>query len=166
MDEITQRREGDRTSARSTDRSRARSQRAFNRFVRGVLGSPAHRLMSGRLMVIEVAGRRSGTLYAVPTAYAEHDGQVLAASAGRWVRNLAPDRPVVLVHRGRRRTVVAEVANTRERAWEIASALLPPNPILRRNMVVRLGPDGLPDEDQFDAAFRRGVRFLAFRPGD
>ena len=67
-----------------TDRSRQRSQRNVNRFARLVLGSPLHRMMSGKLMIIEVIGRRTGTLYAVPTAYAEHDGQVLAASAGTW----------------------------------------------------------------------------------
>lgn len=148
------------------DRSRKGSQRAFNRFTRAVLGSPMHRMMSGRLMIIEVTGRRTGTVYAVPTAYAEQDGQVLAASPGSWVRNISADRPVVLVHRGRRRSAAAEVADTRERAWEIASALLPPNPILRRNMGVGLGSDGLPDPDQFEVARLRGVRFLAFRPAD
>lgn len=146
------------------DNSRSRWQRGFNRFTRLALASPAHRLMSSRLVVIEVVGRRSGNRYAVPTAYAEHDGHVLAASAGTWVRNLSPEQPVVLVHRGRRRAAVPEVATDRERAREIAAALLPPNPVLRRYMEVQLGQDGLPDPAQLDAARDRGWAFLSFRP--
>lgn len=150
--------------AKVTDRSRKRSQRGINRFARFVLGSPVHRMMSGKLMIIEVIGRRTGTLYAVPTAYADHDGQVLAASAGTWLRNIAADRPVVVVHRGRRRMMRPEVAVERERALEIATWLLPGNPVLRSNMGVQLGPDGRPDQEQFDAARAQGVTFLAFHP--
>jgi hypothetical protein len=160
MDELTQ----DRAPVGRTDRSRKRSQRAFNAVARAVLSSPAHRLMSGGLMVVEVVGRKTGTLYAIPVAFADHDGQVLAASGGTWVRNLARERPAVLVHHGRRSVVLPEIASDRDRALEIAAVLLPPNPILRRNVGVQLGDDGKPVPGQVDAALERGVRFLAFHP--
>lgn len=146
------------------DNSRQRSQRVFNRFVRWVLASPVHWVMSGKLILIEVTGRRTGARYCVPTAYAERGDQVLAASAGTWVRNLSPERPVVLVHRGRRRPMVPEIATDAEQARQVAADLLPGNSILQRNMGVALGGDGRPDRAQFDAARDRGWVYVAFRP--
>lgn len=146
------------------DNSRDRSQRAFNRVVRWVLASPVHWVMSGKLIIIEVTGRRTGTRYPVPTAYAERGEQVLAASAGTWVRNLSPERPVVLVHRGRRRPMVPEIATDADQALQLAADLLPGNPILQRNMGVALGDDARPDRAQFDAARDRGWVYFAFTP--
>lgn len=146
------------------DNSRSRWQRSFNRFVRWLLGSPVHWMMSGKLMVVEVVGRRTGARYSVPTAYADRGDQVLAASPGSWVRNLAPDRPVVLVHRGRRRTMVPRIVTDREAAGQVAADLFPGNPVLRRNMQVSLGRDGQVDHDQLAAALQRGVRLITFSP--
>ena len=146
------------------DNSRERSQRIFNRVVRWVLGSPVHWVMSGKLMVIEVIGRRTGARYAIPTAYAERGDQVLAASAGTWVRNLSPDRPVVLVHRGRRRVMVPEIVTGAEQALHLATDLLQGNPVLQGNMGVRLGGDGRPDRARFMAARDQGWSYFAFHP--
>lgn len=146
------------------DNSRDRSQRTFNRIVRSVLASPVHWVMSGKLIVIEVVGRRTGTRYAVPTAYAERGDQVLAASAGTWVRNLSPERPVVLVHRGRRRPMLPKIATDPDQALQLAADLLPGNPILQQNMGVALGEDGRPHRAQFEAAREKGWVYFAFTP--
>ena len=147
------------------DNSRSRWQRSFNRFVRWLLGSPVHWVMSGKLMVVEVVGRRTGARYSVPTAYADRGDQVLAASSGTWVRNLAPDRPVVLVHRGRRRTRVPRIVTDREAAGQVAADLFPGNPVLRRNMQVPLDREGRVDAERLDRALRRGMRLITFSPG-
>ena len=146
------------------DNSRDRSQRIFNSVVRWVLGSPVHRVMSGKLIIIEVIGRRTGTRYAVPTAYAERGDQVLVASAGTWVRNLSPDHSVVLVHRGRRRVMIPEIVTDAEQSLQLAADLLQGNPILRGNMGVQLGGDGRPDRAQFMAARDRGWSYFVFHP--
>ena len=146
------------------DNSRDRSQRIFNSVVRWVLGSPVHRVMSGKLIIIEVIGRRTGTRYAVPTAYAERGDQVLVASAGTWVRNLSPDRSVVLVHRGRRRVMTPEIVTDADHAEQLATQLLAGNRILQGNMDVALGGDGRPDRAQFDAARARGWVYITFHP--
>jgi hypothetical protein len=141
-------------------------QRLINRIIRALLHSPLHGLMSRKLTLLYVTGRKSGARYAVPIAYADHAGQVLVASAGSWVRNLRGDRPVELRHHGRTILAAAEVAADSDRAYEIALALLPPNPILRNFMDVGLDHDGRPKQDEFDAALDRGVRFIALRPID
>jgi hypothetical protein len=144
----------------------ARGQRAVNRFVRTLLHSPLHGLMSGRLTLLYVTGRKSGTRYAVPTAYTDHAGQVLLSSAGSWVRNLRGGGQVELQHHGRRIIATAEIAPDRARAYEIAEALLPPNPILRNFVQVGLDDEGRPAQDEFDAALARGVKFIALHPVD
>ncbi len=146
------------------DNSRSRRQRWVNRLVRRVLGSPLHRLMSGKIMIVEVLGRRTGNRYAVPTAFADSGEQVLAASPGTWVRNLSPDRPVVLVHRGRRRVMVPRLVTDREPAQRVAADLFPGNPVLRRNMQVALTRDGAVDAKSLDAAMQRGMRLITFSP--
>ncbi|HIZ36969.1 MAG TPA: nitroreductase family deazaflavin-dependent oxidoreductase [Candidatus Ruania gallistercoris] len=146
------------------DNSRSRSQRMFNCVVRRLLTSPVHGLMSGKLIVIEVTGRRTGTRYSVPTAYAERGEQVLVGSAGTWVRNLSPERPVVLVHRGRRRSMVPEVVTDAGQVVQLVADLLPGNSILQRNMGVTLGADGSPDRAQLAAARARGWVYATFAP--
>jgi hypothetical protein len=66
--------------------------RAGNPFVRLVLRSPLHPLLSGRLTVITVTGRRSGRRYTFPVGY-ERDGDAVTITVGwpqrkRWWRNL------------------------------------------------------------------------------
>lgn len=143
-----------------------RGRRAFNRFVRALLHSPLHGLMSRRLTLLYVTGRSTGTRYAVPTAYTDHGNQVLLASAGRWVRNLRGGATVELRHHGRRLQATAELAADRERAYEIALALLPPNPVLRNFVQVGLDDDRRPKQDEFDAARARGVEFIALHRVD
>ncbi len=139
-------------------------QRMFNTIIRAVLRSPLHGLMSRRLTLLYVTGRKTGARYAVPTAYTEHEGQVLLASAGRWVGNLRGGGPLELQHLGRLLHATAELAADRDRAYEIALALLPPNPILRNFVQVGLDDDGRPKQDEFDAARERGVEFIALHP--
>lgn len=153
------------TRPRIRDNSTGR-QLFFNRLSRAILNSPLHRLMSGKLTVLYVTGRKSGAVYAVPTAYVDHDGQILLVSDGSWVRNLRGGAPVEVQHHGRRFTTRPELAADRERAWEIAVALLPPNPILRRSQRIDLDGAGLPRQDQFDAARERGAIFIALHPLD
>ncbi|MDX6580957.1 MAG: hypothetical protein QOI10_141 [Solirubrobacterales bacterium] len=68
----------------------------FNRTANPALGailrSPAHRLLSGKLALITVTGRVSGTEYTFPVLY-ERDGETVRIEVGwperkRWWRNL------------------------------------------------------------------------------
>lgn len=65
---------------------------AANPFVRLVLESPFHRLMSGALIVLEVQGRKSGRQFRFPVMYARSADEVIVvaawASKKRWWKNL------------------------------------------------------------------------------
>jgi hypothetical protein len=80
--------------------------RSGNRLVAGLLRSPLHALVSGRLMLITVTGRRSGREHTLPVIY-ERSGDVLNvpvmwAERKLWWRNLRDGGARVLVRlRGR-----------------------------------------------------------------
>src|SRR3954454_18607682 len=79
--------------------------RVGNPGVRLLLRSPLHPLVSGRLALITVTGRKSGRSYTIPVAY-ERSGEVVTIGVGwperkHWWRNLRGDgAPVTLRLRG------------------------------------------------------------------
>jgi F420H(2)-dependent quinone reductase len=101
-------------AARATTRSR-RLQRLGNLFVIGLLRSPAHRLLSGSLLLISFRGRRSGRRFTIPVMYAERDG-TLTVFVGHperktWWRNLRQGAEVELRLHGDRLRGQAAVAS-------------------------------------------------------
>ena len=92
-----------------------------NRLVKLILSSPAHGLMSDRLIVLTVTGRRTGKKRTFPVAY-KQEGDKLSLHVDWpdrkvWWRNLTgTGAPVELVLRGRRRTGHALATRTGEHA--------------------------------------------------
>jgi len=82
----------------------------MNPVMRRLLQSPAHRLLSGQLMLLEYTGRMTGRTYVIPIGYfAWGSGSVLSVSGTRWWRNLRDGRPVILLVRGVRHAAVPTV---------------------------------------------------------
>ena len=105
--------------------------RTVNPIVRGVLSSPAHRLLSGHLMLLSVTGRRSGRTFTFPVAYAQ-DGDRLTVTLDwperkRWWRNLRGGAPVAVRLRGVRRTGNAVASGDEHEGVVVAIALDPPS---------------------------------------
>jgi hypothetical protein len=79
-----------------------------NRIVRGLLRSPLHRLVSGRLALITVTGRRSGREFTFPVAYSQEGDRVTIGvewpERKVWWRNLRDGAPVRMRLRGAERT--------------------------------------------------------------
>jgi hypothetical protein len=82
--------------------------RRLNPIVGWVLRSPAHRLLSRRLALITVTGRRSGRAYTFPVGYTETpEGVTITVAAPKakvWWRNLTSPAPVELLIQGTRFT--------------------------------------------------------------
>lgn len=81
--------------------------RTANPAVRAVLSSPLHPLLSRRLALITVIGRRSGRRYTFPVGYRQ-DGDRVVVNVGwperkQWWRNLRDGDPVEMRIRGHRR---------------------------------------------------------------
>jgi len=80
-------------------------QRLASPFVRALLRSPLHGLLSGSLLLVTYTGRKSGRMFTIPVLYAENDADVLVY-VGRsrdkvWWRNLRGSAPVAVRLRGR-----------------------------------------------------------------
>ena len=88
--------------------------RLANPMVRAVLRSPAHRLLSGRLLLLAYRGHRTGRVYEIPLRYARLGDRRLVVVAlrpegKRWWRSVVSPTSVRLVLRGARLDAVAEV---------------------------------------------------------
>ena len=99
--------------------------RLANPVVRLILRSPAHRLLSGRLLLLSYTGRRSGRNYEIPLRYAETGDDRLVAVAVRparklWWRSLNRPTRVFLLVRGERRSFMASLADGPERDEALA----------------------------------------------
>jgi hypothetical protein len=80
----------------------------LNRVTRPLLRSPAHGLLSKRLLLITVTGRRSGRVFTIPVSYLDRGDTILiepsAPERKVWWRNLrGAGAPVTLRLRGRDR---------------------------------------------------------------
>ena len=65
--------------------------RYFSPFMRLVLGSRAHRMMSGQLMLLSFTGRRTGRSYTTPVSYVREGTNLLVPGGGAWWKNLRPE---------------------------------------------------------------------------
>ena len=78
---------------------------ALNRFMRLLLNSPLHRLMSGNVMVIYFTGRKTGRRRATPVRYLKESDACVVCLTGRetgWWPNFLEARDVELQLAGRR----------------------------------------------------------------
>ncbi len=80
--------------------------RAQNPLVRGLLRSPAHGLLSARVLLISSTGRRSGRSFTLPVQYVREGDEVVVTvgwpEKKTWWRNFTGEpRPVTLRLAGR-----------------------------------------------------------------
>ncbi len=73
-----------------------------NPFVAAILRSPRHRIMSGRVMLITVRGRKSGREYTTPVEYRGTPDEIAVATRTdrTWWRNIAEGGAVRALVRG------------------------------------------------------------------
>ena len=138
-------------------RGESRFQRFLNTVMRGILRSPLHPMMSGRILVIDVTGRKTGKLYRIPAGYVEHDGAILIGTAGTWRRNLAANQTVTVLLRGRPRQATAEVITDEDRCGELYRPILAKNPVHGKYASIGIEPGGSPNPADLRAALRRGI---------
>jgi hypothetical protein len=117
--------------------------RLANPVVRRVLDSRAHRLLSGRLLVLAYRGRRSGRELRIPLRYAETGDGAFVAVAVRperkqWWRSFSSGGPATLTLRGKEVFVQGRIAvgDEREAALRAYDARYPRSRRLTRDAAV------------------------------
>ena len=78
-----------------------------------ILRSPVHWILSKRLLLIGVRGRRTGRVYSLPVGYVEAEGAIYVMvgdyETKRWWLNLRGGAPVTLLLQGRSVDADAEI---------------------------------------------------------
>ncbi|MVU79950.1 DUF385 domain-containing protein [Nocardia sp. ET3-3] len=141
-----------------------RKQQRLDAVMRWVLRSPLHRVVSGKLLVITVIGRKSGRVYENPVAYVEHDGTLLIGSAAKWRRNLRPGEPVRITLRGREIQADWEVITDLDDAAEPYRIIVTHNPTHGRIAGIGLNEDGGINREELAAALAKGTAVVKLWP--
>lgn len=72
----------------------------MNAVPRLILRCPAHRILSGRYVVVQFTGRNTGRAYSTPVAYVQHGQRLLMSTDSLWWRNVDGRAPVSVRLRG------------------------------------------------------------------
>lgn len=121
-----------------------------------ILSSPAHRLLSGKRLVLTFTGRRSGKRYATPVNYLQRGTELLITTDHKWWRNLEGGVPVDVRLRGKTVHATAEALHDDEVVAAALTALVRDHPPYGRWAHVAVGADGTPDADDVRAEVTRG----------
>ncbi len=96
-----------------------RALRLANPIVRATLSSPAHRPLSGVLLVLSYKGRQSGRAHSLPLQYARYGDKLVVmsgtASQKAWWRNFREPARVAVTLGGKQRPWTAHVLSGQER---------------------------------------------------
>src|SRR6267143_2578534 len=129
--------------------------RYFNPFMRLVLGSGAHRMMSGRLMLLSFTGRRTGRSYTTPVSYVREGTNLLVPGGGAWWKNLTSATARVRLQ-GTWHVVTPEVIRERVALSAMLGHMLAINPAIGVFTGIRLGSDGRPFAESLERELQRG----------
>ncbi|MDQ6601811.1 MAG: nitroreductase family deazaflavin-dependent oxidoreductase [Chloroflexota bacterium] len=150
-------------TAPSPPRPTPRGMRVMNRLPMLLLKSPAHGIVSRKLLLLTFTGRKSGKRHTLPVGYAREGDTVLIGAAGPWWKNLSGGARVTVLLRGRERTGSAEVVTNQAEMAPLYRTLLAQNPTHGRFVSIRREPDGMPNADDLARAVGRGVAVVRIR---
>jgi hypothetical protein len=78
----------------------------LNPLIRGLLRSPLHHVLSGRVMLIDFEGRKSGRAFSIPVGYTKIDSEFIVLiskpSTRSWWHNFREPWPAMLTIRRKR----------------------------------------------------------------
>src|SRR5437667_5478925 len=129
--------------------------RYFNPFMRLVLGSRAHRMMSGQLMLLSFTGRRTGRSYTTPVSYVREGTNLLVPGGGAWWKNLTSGTARVRLQ-GTWHVVTPEVIREPGALSAVLGRMLAINPAIAVFTGIRPGSDGRPFAKSLERERRRG----------
>ncbi len=142
-----------------------RHQAVANRVVRGLLRTPlVCRLVGRRLVTVYAVGRRTGTRYAVPIAYARDGSALVIGTAFRWARNLRTGEPVEIRLSGRRRIADVEVVTDEAGVVDCYALIVRGNRAFAGFNNIRVDGEGNPDAADLHEAWRAGARAVRLVP--
>ncbi|MGH2634641.1 MAG: nitroreductase/quinone reductase family protein [Actinomycetota bacterium] len=132
-------------------------------FVRAVLRSRLHRLLSAKLLLLTYTGRTSGRNHTIPIGYFRWDDEtVVSFTSRRWWTNLRDGRPVRVLVRGRWGAAVPTVEETLDASVELLGELIRRHgPRVTRHLFLGLPRDRAPTPQELRRA-AAGITAVTF----
>jgi deazaflavin-dependent oxidoreductase (nitroreductase family) len=133
--------------------------RAGNPFMKAILRSPLHGLLSGSTVLITVTGRKSGKAYATPVNYWRQGDclNIVSLRNRTWWRNLRGGCPVTLRLQGQDVKAWATVTEDDQGVAASLAAYLRQVPRYAQYLGVTLEPNGQPKSEDIVQAARTRV---------
>jgi len=144
--------------------SRSSLMKIGNAFIKMLLRSPFHPMLSGNMMLVTVKGKKSGKPYTTPVNYVQDGDEIRVVSQcdRTWWRNLRGGADTHLLLRGREVQAKGEVVEDQKGVAEQLSLYLAKIPKMARYFGVSLTQDGqLNRDDLFKAS--SGRVFIIFK---
>lgn len=135
-----------------------------NPIMRGLLRSPLHGLVSRRLLLLEVTGRKSGRIYSVPIGYVPVGDALYLGTDGRWVRNLRGGAEVRVWLRGRPVAARAEVIDDPDGMAAAYRTMIPGAPQFGQMFGLALDAEGQVDRAAVERLRGAGHVVVRVRP--
>jgi hypothetical protein len=134
--------------------------RLVNPVMKAVLRSPVHGLISDKLMLLTMTGRRTGRTYTVPVwRHVSADGDLLISAGGGWRHNLRGGADVRVLLDGREHAGRAVLEEDSAQAVELFKGML--DRAGARALAVKVNVSRSPSAEEIAPALReRGVAYL------
>jgi hypothetical protein len=144
-------------------RIQARTMRVRNVPMRFVLGLPFATPLSGRLMLVFLTGRRTGTSYRQPLSYVRDGATLLTPGGGRWKVNLKDGRPERIRLRGLDVWARPELIDDIGEIERLLGVMIDANPRVRSFVGIPIGSDGRLSRPDLETAVEHGFRVVRWR---
>jgi hypothetical protein len=144
-------------------RIQARAMRIINVPMRFLLGLPFGTPLSGRLMLVFLTGRRTGTSYRQPVSYVRDDQILLTPGGGRWKLNLQDGRPERIRLRGHDVWARPELIGDIGEIQRLLGVMIEENPRVRSLVGIPIGSDGRLSRPDLETAVEHGFRIVRWR---
>jgi hypothetical protein len=145
-------------------RLQARFMRMLNVPMRWLLVLPVATPLSGRLMLLNYRGRRTGKQYRQPLSYVRHDDTLLTPGGGTWTLSLVAGRPQSVRLGGHDVMLSPELVGSLDEVQRLIQIMAETNPAVRRFIGIPQRPDGRLDGARLQTAIDHGFRIVRWHP--
>jgi hypothetical protein len=147
-------------------RRRAKLMAIVNIPMRKILGLPFPTPLGGRLMLVTLTGRRTGTTYHQPVSYVRDGSTLLTPGGGKWKLNLQSGRAETIRLKGRDVTARPEIVHDTHEVDRLLTIMTSANPSVARFIPIPRDTDGRFDHDKLSTAIRNGFSIIRWHLDD
>jgi hypothetical protein len=134
--------------------------RIVNAPLRKILSLPFRTPLAGRLMLVTLPGRRTGTIYHQPVSYVRDADTLLTPGGGKWKLNLQAGRRETIRLGGRDIQARPEIVQEAGEVDRLLRVMAAANPSITKFIPIPRDRDGHFYRDKLQAATSNGFRII------